>query len=58
MYNEKLIEEWKKGWTDGEKSVLQFLEEIEGLDIKKKYYQWANADEYTNKKGEIIKRTN
>jgi len=56
MPNDKYTRGWKSGWIEGVESVLQFLEEMEGLDIKKKYNQWANADEYTKLNGEVVKR--
>ena len=54
--NEKLTESWKKGWNAGEDSVLEFLEDMKGLDFSEEYNSWANADEYTKLNGEVVKR--
>ena len=54
----KLVEEWKKGWKEGEESVLQFLKEMKGLDFEEEYQSWANADEYQTINGEIVQRKN
>jgi len=54
--NEQLVEQWKKGWNDGEDSVLEFLKDMKGIDIREEYESWANADEYTKLNGEVIKR--
>ncbi len=56
MEAEKLLEQWKKGWKDGEESVLEFLKDMKGLDFEKEYQSWANADEYTKLNGEVVKR--
>lgn len=56
MEKNQLVEEWKKGWKSGESSVLEFLWDMKELDFEKEYNQWANADEYTKKNGEVVKR--
>lgn len=52
----KLIEEWKNGWKQGETSVLEFLFVMKGLDFAEEYRFWANADEYTKLDGEVVQR--
>ncbi len=54
--NEQLVKEWAKGWSQGEKSVLEFLKDMKQLDFEKEYNSWANADEYTKLNGEVVKR--
>ncbi len=56
MDNEELTKQWKKGYDDGEKAVLEFLKDMKGLDFKLEYQSWANADEYTKLNGEVVKR--
>ena len=51
---------WHEGWEEGEKSVFDFLREmtlLEGIDeLEEHYRRWCNADEYTKKNGEVVKR--
>jgi len=60
MDNEKLLEEWKKGWKKGVDSVFQFLREMgkvnQSYKLEEEYEAWANADEYTKFDGEVVKR--
>jgi len=51
-----ITEQWKMGYKDGEASVLDFLQEMKGLDFEKEYDEWCNADEYTKLNGEVVKR--
>ncbi len=52
----KFLEEWKKGYKDGEENVFEFLEDMKGFDFAEEYESWANADEYTKLNGEVVKR--
>lgn len=54
--NKANIKEWLSGFKHGETSVLDFLLEMKGLELKDEYDKWSNADEYINFKGELIKR--
>ena len=47
---------WLEGYKEGEKSVIQFLEEMKGLDFQEEFKSWSNADEYTKLNGEVVKR--
>lgn len=47
---------WKKGWKNGKESVLQFLKEMEDLNLDDEYERWANADKYTKVNGEVVER--
>ena len=47
---------WFEGYKEGEKSVIQFLEEMKGLDFQEEFKSWSNADVYTKLNGEVIKR--
>ena len=54
--NKKLVEEWKKGWKEGTKAVLQFLKEMKGLNFDEEYFSWESVDEYIKLNGEVVKR--
>ena len=51
-----MTKEWIKGCNAGQDIVLKFLEEMKGLDLREEFEGWANADEYTKKDGEVVKR--
>lgn len=51
-----MTNKWVEGHNAGQQSVLEFLEEMKGLDLRDEYNAWANADEYQNINGETIKR--
>ena len=50
------IKVWFEGYKEGEKSVIQFLKEMKGLDFQEEFKSWSNADEYTKLNGEVVKR--
>ena len=52
----QMTKEWMNGYREGEKSVLEFLKEMKGLDFQEEFNSWANADEYTKLNGEVVKR--
>jgi len=59
--NKELTESWNKGFKAGEESVLKYLTEMYGKilnvdTIKEDYKNWSICDEYTNCKGELVKR--
>ena len=54
--NKKLEKEWKKGWDEGTKAVLQILKEMKELDFDEEYFGWEIADEYIKLNGEVVKR--
>lgn len=54
--NKIKVESWKDGWSEGVKSVLQFLKEMKELDFEEEYYKWEKADEYTKLDGTIVRR--
>jgi len=47
---------WFEGYKEGEKSVIQFLEEMKGLNFQEEFKSWSNTDEYTKLNGEVVKR--
>ena len=57
--SQKEDDSWIRGYNSGKNSVLEFIKEMSFIDIKEfeeEYNCWANADEYTTRKGIIIKR--
>lgn len=51
MNNEEFYEGYKKGCD----SVLEFLEKVKGLNLRKEFNLFESCDEYINFKGEKIK---
>ena len=64
----KVVEEWKRGFGSGSKSVFEFLEHMGKIsnqenvnkklveDLQKEFEDWCKCDEYTKKNGDVVKR--